>query len=1121
MRIKFLSIIVCLLANALAFASAANRTITGVVVSGEDNEPLIGASVYIHTEDLKKAGASQTTLGTITDMDGKFSLSVPEGITRIHCSYIGYEEKDIALQAGKDSYRIVLQSSAHALGDVVVTGYQELERRKLTAAIAKVDVTDAMVGAAKSIDQALAGQIAGVAVTTTSGAPGAPARIRIRGTASLNGTQDPLWVLDGIPLEGTDIPKLDGSTDNDIVNMKQSSIAGISPNDIEDITILKDAAATAIYGARAANGVIVITTKRGRAGKPVVNFNTKLTYTPNLDASRLNLLNSEEKVDLELQLLKEDTFGLLWGAVQVPVFIEKGGVAAIMKQHSSTNINLIDIYKEKGWDGLSPDVQNAINKLKTINTDWNDILFRDAFTQEYNFSISGGGEKVTYYNSLGYVKENGNVPGVSMNRFNLTSKTSYQVNKMLKLGISLFANRRKNKTFMTDTYGLTNPVYYARIANPYFDPFDENGNYLYDYDVIAYNETDKEQGFNIFEERENTSKESVITAINSIFDAQLRFNDQWKVYSQIGVQWDQLSQQEYAGLNSFNIRNQRKNSYHTVNGVRTPIIPEGGMLKTTNSTTSQITWKLQGEYKNTFKDIHDIQIMAGSELRKNWMDNNSFTGYGYDPKTLTFQNLIFKDENEANESKWKLKNKSYTENAFASFFANGSYTLMSRYTLGGSIRMDGSDLFGVDKKYRFLPIYSVSGLWRLSNESFIKQYKWIDNLALRLSYGLQGNIDKNTSPFLVGSYNYVNILPGSTEENIIIDSAPNSKLRWEKTSSYNLGLDFSVLNQAINLSVDYYYRKGTDLIGNKMLPLENGFRNMSVNWASMENKGVEVNLQTRNIATKNFSWYTTFNFAYNQNKVLKVLVNKSQNLPSLEGYPVGAIFALKTKGINPETGQILIEDKNGEAVTVEELFRMSPLDDGVGGYNIGMDIEEQRGLYSYAGTSDAPYTGGFLNTFTYRNWELNLNFSYNLGAHVRTSPTYEMTDLDPGRNMNRDILNRWTPKNMNAQLPALATQNHNPADYYLFNSRKDLYKSLDIWVKKLSYVRLQNIRLAYRIPSEWLRKMSISGATVGLEARNLFVISSNYDNYMDPESMSNLYSTPVPKSVTFNLSLNF
>lgn len=663
-------------------------------------------------------------------------------------------------------------------------------------------------------------------------------------------------------------------------------------------------------------------------------------------------------------------------------------------------------------------------------------------------------------------------------------------------------------------------MYYSRIASPYFQPFDKEGNYLYDYDVLEGSERDEKQGFNIFEERANTGNESVTTAINSIFNVDLRFNDQWKVSSQVGVQWDQLAKEEYVGKNTYNMRNQRENNTYYKNGTRIYLIPEGGMLRNTSSTTSQITWKLQGEYKNTFGNIHDVQVMAGSEIRKNWLENTASTGYGYDPKTLTFQNIVFPDESRAND--WKLKSKSYQENAFASFYANGSYTLMNRYTFGASVRLDGSDLFGVDKKYRFLPIYSASALWRISNETFMQEAKWLDNLALRFSYGLQGNIDKNTSPFLVGIYDNVSLLPGfGSEQSIAINSAPNSKLRWEKTATYNVGLDFSVLNQAINLSVDYYHRKGTDLIGSKMLPLENGFSTMTINWASMRNEGVEVNLQTRNIATKDFSWYTTFNFAYNQNEVLKVITEKDQTTPSLEGYPVGAIFALKTKGIDKETGQILLEDKQGNAVTVEEMFKMTDTGAGDASYNIGATVEEQRDMYTYAGTTDAPYTGGFLNTLSYKNWELNINFSFNFGAHVRTSPSYSITDFDLGRNVNRDILDRWTPENPNGTLPALATQRTNPADYYLFNSRRDIYNSLDIWVKKLNYARLQNLRLAYRLPSEWTHKLRIGDATVAIEARNLFVISSDYSNYMDPESMGNLYSTPIPKSVTFNLNLNF
>ena len=273
------------LITVLTFAGGQNaawaaKVIKGVVRSSDDKELLIGANVFVPTSELKRVGSKQTTLGTATDINGAFSLNVPDGVKKLTVRYIGYKEYTIDLQDGKQVYDVLLESNSK-LNEVVVTGYQTTERRRLTAAISKVELNDAILGGVKSVDQALAGQIAGVSVLNTSGTPGAPARIRIRGTASLQGTQDPLWVLDGIPLEGTDIPKLssDGNG-SDIANISQSSIAGVSPSDIENITILKDAAATAIYGARAANGVIVVTTKKGRTGKPVINFSSKISYAP-------------------------------------------------------------------------------------------------------------------------------------------------------------------------------------------------------------------------------------------------------------------------------------------------------------------------------------------------------------------------------------------------------------------------------------------------------------------------------------------------------------------------------------------------------------------------------------------------------------------------------------------------------------------------------------------------------------------------------------------------------------------------------------------------------------------------------------------------------------------------
>lgn len=1089
-------------AGVLTSAFAASRQVQGVVISSEDNMPLIGASVYIKAEDLSKDGNSPTITGVITDIDGKFNISVPEGVTRLFCSYVGHEVQELKLVPGKNQYEITLFPSAQVLDAVVVTGYQTVERRKLTAAVGKLNISDETIGAVKSIDQALAGQIAGLSVTSTSGAPGAPAKIRIRGTSSLNGTQDPLWVLDGIPLEGTDVPQ--SNVLNDVSNIQQSSIAGLNPADIENITVLKDAAATAIYGARAANGVIVITTKKGKVGKPVINFSSKFTYMPTLSTNRLNMLNSQEKVDLELELLRSN---FAYGD-------NKGGVSKIISGYGLT-----DAYKKGGWGALTPEAQTDISRLRNTETDWGDILFRDAFNQEYSLSLSGGNERVTYYTSIGYYQENGNVKGVGLDRLNIVAKTSYKVNRMLKFGVSLFVNRRNNKTYLTDTYGLVNPVYYSRKANPYYQPFDANGNYVYDFDV--QNNSDTDLGFNIFEERKNTSNEETINALSSIFDAELRFNDKLKFTTQLGLQLDKASKEQIADKESFSMRIIRKNSkyWDSASQSNKYFIPDGGVHKAYENTNSQITWKAMGEYRDSFNDMHELEVMVGTELRKTWYETLFSAGYGFDRQTLTTKPVVFPDEDRARQ--FPLHQKTYKENAYVSFFSTASYSLMNRYTFGGSIRFDGSDLFGVDKKYRYLPLYSVSGLWRLSNEPFMQgTRKWMDNLAFRVSYGIQGNIDKNTSPFLLGKYIVDNILPGGSEHMIDINSAPNKKLRWEKTQSVNIGLDFSVLNQALNLSVDYYYRKGTDLIGKQMLPLETGFVSTNINWASMVNKGVEISLSTRNVATKNFSWYTNLNFAYNNNKVLREAIPEAQTIPGREGYPVDAIFAIKTAGLDEE-GYPLFYDKEGKKVTLKELYR---LQDPFGlGFTVNSDVTpaEERSFYSYIGSQDTPYTGGLINTFSYKNWELTANLSFNLGGYVRTTPSYNFINFDRGQNVNSDILDRWTPENTDGRLPALITSEKRADEYYWYDQKSEIYKNLDIWVKKLNYFRLQNLRLGYRLPEKMTKSLGMGSASVAIEGRNLLVFGSSYKNFLDPESMYNPYAPPIPKSITFSLNLNF
>lgn len=1082
--------LIILLLLVLAPCAWAQRVITGVVVEADsNNDPLPGATVSVSVP------GSKAQAGAVTDYEGRFKLEVGAKVTSFTVRYLGYQTEEVRLVDGQTHYNIQLKPNTRTVNEVVVTGYQKIDRRKLTAAVTKVDISTEKVGAVKSIDQALSGQIAGLAAVASSGAPGAPVKIRIRGTASLNGSQEPLWVLDGMPLEGTDIPSMDDLKDID--NIYQTSIAGINPADIDNITVLKDAAATAIYGARAANGVIVITTKRGREGQPAVTYSAKLTYSPRTNLSRLNMLTADEKVNLELELLKGN-YTYREG---------KGGVAQILNALGETAA-----YKAGGFSALSADAQNQINALRNINTNWNEILFRPVTNQEHNISLAGGSERADYYTSLGYYDEMGTVRGVSNSRFNVTLKTNYHVNKMLKLGASMFANRRKQRSYLTDTNGFTNPVYYSRLANPYFEPFAADGSYRYDTNIQG--REDSSLDFNIFEERANTSNNRTDHSLMLILDAELKLSSSLKLTTQFGYQQDGYSLDRYAGENTYAMRKEKLFATYTYPDGKRTFLPTGGMHKQTEAHSSQWTWKAMAEYAHRFNKVHDLEVMAGTEVRRLKSSSLYSAAYGYDARTLTTQPVLFPTEDLGRQ--YPLHRETFQENAYVSWFATGSYTLMARYTLGASVRWDGSDVFGVAKKYRFLPLYSVSGLWRVSNEPFLRNSsaaKWMDNLALRLSYGLQGNIDKNTSPYLIGTFNRTTVLPGNVETVITAETAPNPNLRWEKTSNVNLGLDLSLLDNAINISADYYYRKSTDLIGTRMLPLETGFSSTIINWASMQNEGLEVALTTRNIRTKHFTWHTNLNLGFNSNRVLRETVAENSTYPGREGYPVGAIFAYRTAGLDSD-GYPLFLTNDGQKVTAQQLLKLNSHGAST------LTAEQQRAQYQYMGTIDPKVSGGFINTFDYKDWQLGINFIFNLGMKVRVQPSYSPANYDRGLNTNRDILQRWTTSNTSGTFATLMTSGTRAPEYIRY-SEFNLYSMLDTWVRNNSYCRLQSLRLAYKLPKTWLSKVGIRTASLSAEARNLFVVASNYDNYLDPETMGNPFAQPLAKSFVFGLNVQF
>ena len=1071
------------------------------MVGGKPEMPIAGASVYVSSSMVgnqtdEKGILQGAMLGTTTDFDGNFELRVDPNIKSLVISYMGFESKTIELGNNTKNLRITLKESSENLDEVIITGYQKIEKRKATSAYAKVDVAEIEQAGVATVDQMLTGQLPGVMVQPTTGAPGAASKISIRGIATLNGSSDPLWVLDGIPLQGDDIPEDFRDKDN-IDNLQSSPIAGLNPGDIESITVLKDASATSIYGARAANGVIVITSKKGKRGAMRINTNANVFVTQRPDFSKLNLLNASQKVDLELYLASRP---------DLTYQQNRGAVARILN-----NYNQYDVFQNNGFDAISSAAQNAINELRNVNTNWGKELYQMAVNQQYTLSISGGSENNDYYFSAGLFDEQGTTIGTGQKRFNITLKDNFSITDKLKVGVALFGSQNRTSSYISGADAYTNPAYYARHANPYLRLTDAAGNYVYDPDLVE--RSDLNLNYNVLEERRNTAHEYKANSLKSIFNIDYDFNEDLKFSTQLGLQLDFNSTEKVSDKNSYYTRKYRQRSEYSVSGGYDYYMPEGGIIQNWNADVFQYNWKTTANYNTTFNKRHELDLMLGTEFRQNKHTEIHTKGFGFNSNTLT--TIPITNELALKNSLFDTYKKTYNENVFASFYGTASYTLDRKYTVFGSLRYDGSNLFGVNPKYRYLPIWSFAGSWNLDKEDFMANIDAIDMLKLRASYGVQGNIDKSTSPFVVGQYDNVSILPGTNEEAIRATNAPNPNLRWEKTTSSNIGFDLSLFNNRVFLTGDYYSRKSTDLIGLRSIPLENGYNFISTNWATVSNKGYELSINTTNINTPNFRWTSGLNIAHNKSVVEDIEIPENNLKPSLKGYSVRAIFALKTAGL--DSNGLPLFWKNGRKVTAVEFYN---LEEGVDGSQLSR--EDHRNLYTYAGDGMPKFTGGFRNTFSYKQFDLRVLTNFNIKQTVRAEPTYNPTQAQPGSNYNTDILKAGTGK-----YPALIGAN-SPGfntnllySWYNTYDAGNTYKDLDIWLKDISYIRISSIRLSYALPKKQLEKLRISGLNFNLEARNMFVIGTDYDGYFDPETYGSLYAQPIPKIISagFNLSL--
>lgn len=1121
---RFITLLV-LACPLLAFAQQ-TRQITGRILDAADRSPLIGATVFIAPEETQ--AKDYNPQGTIAYEQGRFAFTLPASVRKVVVSFLGYESQTLDI-AGKSDFTIYLTAQDTKMDAVVVTGYQRIEKRKLTSSIANVKMSDIARDGVASVDEMLAGSLAGVVSSPTTGGPGSASKIKIRSTATINGNTDPLWVLDGMPLEGNDIPS-DWNEKENIDNLYNMSIAGLNPADIEDITVLKDAAATAIYGARAANGVIIITTKKGARNQPTrVNVSASLFVTDRPDMGKLNLMNAAQKVDFELGLAANGSLDYL---------SNMGGVARVLDKYGER-----DQLRSGGFSALSSQAQQEINALRRNGTDWGKEIYRVSLNQQYSVSLAGGGNKASYYFSGGYYNEQGTTVGTGFERLNLTLKTDYDLLQNLRFGASAFVGQNTNSSYITDADAFANPSRYSRSVNPYLNAYDAEGNYVYDPDMTAYQGNDDNVlDFNFLEERAKTEYTLRTRSIKTLFDLDYRPVKGLKLYTQFGLQVDNSMTEKMAREDTYFTR--KYALYSRVDGVT--YMPEGGVIQNWNSDLSQYNWKAQAEYSGTFAEKHEVDVMAGMEMRGVKSTTVHTKGFGYDYRTMTTKPMTYPagddGTNLLNSPYFKQYQKNFYENRYLSYFFTASYTYANRYTFFGSMRYDGTNLFGVDPKYKFNPMWSVSGSWNVNREQFLRNAQWLDNLRVRASYGAQGNIDRTTSPYILGTWGTTSIA-GADEDRISVTSPPNQNLRWETTYSWNTALDFSAFGNRLNFTLEYYGRRSEDLITTRSIPSENGFTQTSANYGRISSRGVEFTLNTVNIKTSSFRWETTINLSHNRDKVDRISIDETSWTPSLEGYSRSAVFAFKTAGLD-ENG-IPMFWRDGEKVSLQEFVNFRVEKNQIWGdyysYDPMMDVSQDDvvGSLTYVGSRNPDLTGGFNNRFRYKNFDLAVSCNFVIGQLMSRTPFYHPARTSPGTNYTTEMNKVWSPTNTSGIYPAIV--GNLQADgtawegwegeldpyrvmYYImenYPTNVSLFNNLDIWHRKISYLRVNSIRLGYSFPEKITRKLHMSGLRVHFEARNPFVIASDYDGYFDPETYGNIYAQPMARTYSVGLNITF
>lgn len=1002
----------------LGSAYAQNRTITGKVLD-EKGTPIPNVTVL----------AKGSQIGGTTDAEGSFSVSVPSNTTQLLFSIIGYEPQSVNLTQATTNYSVVLKSASAALEDVIITGYTRERRNSFTGSSAKVDAKAINQIPVASIDQILQGRAAGLYVTAGSGQPGSAANVIIRGVGSINGSTTPLYIMDGIPIEA-------------------GAFASLSASDIESVDILKDASATALYGSRGSNGVIVITTKRGRA-RDRVQFGVKSQMGwSNRTTPKFVMMNAEERLRYEEELGLEtgQSFGPGWDYSR--------------KNPSNTGAP----------EATLLEYDQVLDSLRNLNVSWPDIFFRQGKFQEHDISASGGSERINFYSSLNYFKQEGIAVRSSLERYSLRNNLDFRGERLTGTFSSTINYSTSSFIESENTTAIVNPFAAAYYGLPYENPY-INGVLVHPGNEPLYNVLDLREGSTALERLlSTTSRRNELKAVASA-------NFRYKII-------DGLSAISTIGLDFRERLTERLVDPNTYSGTGNRVSFGQGSFGEGLNRFIRLTGNIGLNYAKTFDGRHRVDVSAFYESIKTTGRNFSYTGYGIYPLLLGPAGIT-PGSNPAPGSGLQsfipLVGGGRSHDALQSAIAIGRYTLDDKYTLNATYRYDGSS--SVPKVNRWISYYSVGAGWNIFKEEFMSNVNWLSDLQFRASYGL------TASPFPEFSFGYLTLFTPARYNGVLgtgLSQLKNENYDWEFTKTTDIGIDFSVLNKRIRGTVDFYNRSTENLFISQQLSATSGVGSQSINAGSMRNRGVELTLSGDVVSTKDFTWTVGGNASYNSNEITDLGQASEYELGTSivrVGLPFGTHYIPRWAGVNASTGDPLYYNRD-KSVTTE--------------YDAATQSVAEFGSYL------PKYQGGFNSSMNYKGIYLEAFFSFAQGnKRFNNEDFFNETPSFATSNQSVKMFERWRKPGDITDVQKFGTQR--------------IFSSKDI--QDASYLRLRNLNIGYNFPASIISKLKgISAITVYAQGQNLYTWTK-WTGF-DPEDNNNIATFEYPAARTYTLGLN-